>query len=97
LLFANTCVNATTDERPHLRTAIGSLTYINQYVTSKISTWVQELQLLSSFAITQSHAAYSAFTHGLISIWLFITYTIPNVADLSNLLRNVSGTLSFLL
>ena len=58
------------------------LNYITQYVSSKISTWVQELHLLSSFAITQPHAAYSAITHGLISKWLFIARTIPDVDDL---------------
>jgi len=72
LLFDNTCVNITTNGRPHLGAAIGSSTYISQYVSGKISTWIQELHLLSSFAVTQPHAAYSAFTHGLISKWLFI-------------------------
>ena len=38
--------------------------------------------MLSSFAITQPHAAYSAFTHGLVSKWLFVARTIPNVDDL---------------
>ena len=82
ILFANTCVNVTTDGRPHLGAAIGSSSYIAQYVSSKISIWVQELHLLSSFANTQPHAAYSAFTHGLISKWLFIARTIPDVDDL---------------
>jgi len=38
--------------------------------------------LLSSFAITQPHAAYSVFTHGLVSKWLFIAHAIPNIEDL---------------
>jgi len=38
--------------------------------------------LLSSFAITKSHTAYLAFTHGLVSKWLFTGRTIPNVDDL---------------
>ena len=80
MLFANTCVNITADGRPYLGAAIGN--YITQYVSCKISTWVHDLQLLSSFAVTQPHAAYSAFTHGLISKWLFIARTIPNVDDL---------------
>ena len=82
MLFANTCVNITADGRPYLGAAIGSTNYITQYVSCKISTWVHDLQLLSSFAVTQPHAAYSAFTHGLISKWLFIARTIPNVDDL---------------
>ena len=81
-LFPNTCINVTTDGRPHLGLATGSTNYITQYISSKISTWVHELQLLSSFAVTQPHVAYSTFTHGLISKWLFIARTIPNVDDL---------------
>ena len=82
MLFANTCVNITTDGRPHLGAAIGTSNYITQYVSSRISTWFQELHLLSSSAITQPHAAYSAFTHGLISKWLFIAHTILDVDNL---------------
>ena len=81
LLFANTCVNVTTDGRPHLGAAIGSTAFVAQYVSNKITTWISELKLLSSFAITQPHAAYSAFTHGLVSKWLSVARTIPNVDD----------------
>ena len=82
LLFANTCVNVTKDGRPHLGAAIGYTAFVAQYVSNKITTWISELKLLSSFAITQPHAAYSAFTHGLVSKWLFVARTIPNVDDL---------------
>ena len=82
LLFSNTCVNVTKDGRPHLGAAIGSTAFVAQYVSNKITTWISELKLLSSFAITQPHAAYSAFTHGLVSKWLFVARTIPNVDDL---------------
>ena len=34
------------------------------------------------FATTRPHAAYAAFTHGLISKWLFIARTIPDVENL---------------
>ena len=67
LLFANTCVNVTTDGWPHLGAAIGSTAFVAQYISNKITTWIRELKLLSSFAITQPHAAYSAFTPGLVS------------------------------
>ena len=43
-LFADTCVNVTSDGRPHLGAAIGSAAYITQYVSGKITTWVQELK-----------------------------------------------------
>ena len=82
LLYASTCVNVTTDAWPHLGAAIGSTAFVVRYVSNNITTWIRELKLLSSFAIIQSHAAYSAFTHGLVSKWLFIACTIPNVDDL---------------
>jgi len=37
---------------------------------------------LPSFATSQPHVAYAAFTHGLISKWLFIARTIPDVENL---------------
>jgi len=89
LLFADTCVNVTTDERPHLGAAIGSIAYISQYVSSKITGWIQELQLISSFVITQPHTAYFAFTHGLVSKWLFIACTISNIDDLFQSLKSL--------
>jgi len=79
LLFANTCVNITTYKGSHLGAAIGSPTCITQYVSSPLSS---ELQLLFSFAVTQPHTAYFAFTHGLISKWLFVACTIPDIDDL---------------
>ena len=42
------------------------------------------LQLLFLFAVTQPHAAYSASNHGLISLWLFIVRTIPDIDYLFN-------------
>ena len=59
------------------------------------ATWVQELQLLSSIiAVTQPHAAYSAFTHGVTS--KIIACTIPNVDDLFSHLKNALDTPLFL-
>ena len=53
LLFANTGVNITTYGRLHLGAAVGSPTYITWCVSGEVSTWVQELQLLSLFAVIQ--------------------------------------------
>ena len=100
MLFANTCVNVTTGGRPHLGAAIGSTAFVAQYVSNKITTWISELKLLSSFAIAQPHAAYSAFTHGLVSKWLFIARTIPNVDDLfhplEDCIRHTEADLEFI-
>ena len=38
----------------------------------KVEGWVKEVERLSSFAMTQPHAAYAAFTHGLVSRWNYL-------------------------
>ena len=68
-LFADTCVN---DGRPHLGVTIRSPSFVEQYISGKVNSWVAELKVLTSIAITQSHAAFLAFTHGLISKWLLV-------------------------
>ena len=66
-LFSNTCVNITAEGRPYLGAAIGSRSFIEKYVSSEVDSWVTELELLVSFAVTQPHAAFSAFLHDVAS------------------------------
>ena len=40
------------------------------------------IEVLSTFAVTQPHAAYAAFTHGLTSRWTFLARTTPNIGNL---------------
>ena len=51
-LFSNTCVNITAEGRPYLGAAIGSRAFIEDYVSSKVASWVTELEFLASFAVT---------------------------------------------
>ena len=67
---------------------LGLLHYIKDYVSSKVESWVAELKLLASFAITQPRDAFSAFSHGLISRWLFVARTIPDVGHLFQPLKD---------
>jgi len=60
-------------------TAIGSDASVAQCVSNKISTWIRKLKLLLSFV---PHLAYSAFTYALVSKYLFIAQTVPNINDL---------------
>jgi len=53
--------------------AIGTASCITNYVSQKVNL------LLSAITKSQLHAAYSAFTHGVISKWLFIARTIPDI------------------
>ena len=58
--------------------AIGS----RSFIASKVDFCVTELVLLASFAVTQLHAAFSVFSCGVVSKWLFIAQTIPDVGHL---------------
>ena len=49
----------------------------------KVATWIDELERLSSIAITQPHAAFAAFTHGLTSRLTYLARTTPNIEELS--------------
>jgi len=80
-VFSGSNVNITAEGRPYLGAAIGTASYISNYVSQKVNLWIEELTLLSVIAKSQPHAAYSAFTHGIISKWLFIARTIPDVSS----------------
>ena len=43
--------------------------------------WELELTLLSDISVTQPHAAYSAFIHGVFSKWNYLTRCIPDLCD----------------
>ena len=87
-LFSDTCVNVTAEGRPYLGAAIGSRAFIENHVSSKVASWVTELELLTSFAVTQPHAAFSAFSRGVVSKWLFIAWTVPDVGHLDQPLED---------
>ena len=44
--------------------------------------WKAELEVLSSIAETQPHAAYAAATHSLAGKWIYLAQTTPNIATL---------------
>ncbi len=44
-----------------------------------MTEWVNEVDRLSSIAVTQPHAAYAAFTHGLKHKWTYLIRTIPDL------------------
>ena len=80
--FEGTQVVITEEGQKYLGSAIGKQTFIESYVQRKVTTWIDELERLSSIAITQPHAAFAAFTHGLTSRRTYLARTTPNIADL---------------
>ena len=79
--FKDSGVSITPEGRRHLGAAVGTPQFIPAYVEQKVAEWVKEVERLSSIAITQPHAAYAAFTHGLKHKWTYLTRTIPNIND----------------
>ena len=71
LRFGSTGVNITTDGRRLLGAALGTHSFVNDFLERKVHVWTQELLTLSRIAVSQPHAAYSAFTHGLMGKWVF--------------------------
>ena len=88
-VFEETGVSISIDGKRHLGAAIGRQAFVDNYVQRKVSEWVNEIEHLSSIAISQPHAAYTAFTHGLAGKWAYIARTIPNVKELFKPLEEV--------
>ena len=72
-IFNGTNVQITCVGRRYLGGALGTEMFEQQFLETKIGEWVKETAYLAKIAKTQPHAAYAAFTHGLISRW---TYTL---------------------
>ena len=79
-VFAGTGVKITSDGRPYLGAPLGSEEYIASFLTDKVNEWTEEVDLLSSIAASQPHAAHAAFTHGMTSKWNYMSRTVPNIS-----------------
>ena len=90
-LFDGSGITVIADGDRYLGAAIiGTRTYIEQYVKTE---FIDEVKILSAFALTQPHAAYSAFCHGLIGKWTYLARTIPHSSELFIPLENAIRTI----
>ena len=71
-IFKGTSITISTEGKSYLGGAIGSTSFIREFVGRKVQDWVDEIKTLSNIAKTQPHAAYAAFTHGLLSKWNYV-------------------------
>ena len=55
-MFAGTGINITTEGRKHLGAALGSQSYLEQYVGGKVEDWVGEVTRLAELARSQPQA-----------------------------------------
>ena len=90
-MFAGTGIKITTEGRKHLGAALGSRSYLEQYVGSKEEDWVGEVTRLAEFARSQPQASYAAFTFGLRHRW---TYFMRSLPDIENLLQPLERAFS---
>ena len=78
-VFGDTNVKITCEGQPYLGSALGSHSYTSEFVTGKVKQWTNELKSLSNIATSQPHAAFAAYTHGMMSKWSYISRTIPDI------------------
>ena len=80
--FEGTGINITLEGKRYLGAALGTSSFVTSYVQDRVSEWVKEVEKLSTFAVSQPHAAHSAFTHGVTSRRTFLVRTCPDVGHL---------------
>ena len=89
IIFKGTGLSITTEGKRHLGAALGTQSFVKEFVQLKVKNWVQELDRLSNIATTQPHAAYAALTHGLSNKWIYLARTTPDIGDLLQPLEDV--------
>ena len=63
-----------------LGTVVGSNDNKEEFVLAKVSEWVKQLEVLTNFACTEPHAAFSGFIHGLRHRYSYFMRTIPGIS-----------------
>ena len=58
------------------------------YVADQVKTWIEEIRVLAEIALTQPHAVYSAFVHGVMNRWSFGSRIISDVRHLLQTLED---------
>ena len=72
-------INITTEGQKHLGAALGSRSYLEEYVGEKVEDWVNQVTNLVAFASSQPQASYAAFTFGLRHRWTYFLRTLPDI------------------
>ena len=76
-IIAEHNVTITTDGTKYLGTPMGSETFMNESIKQKIAKWIEEIKQLSLIAQSEPQSAFAAFTHSIVSEWLFFLRTVP--------------------
>ena len=73
--FSTTGISICAEGHEYLGSAIGTPSFIEKFIQSKVQSWSEDVIHLAGIASSQPHAAYSAYTHGLASKWNYILRT----------------------
>ena len=69
-----------------------------QFVDEAVTKWVNEINKLSEIALTEPHAAYTAFIHGVRHKYTYMMSTIPNISGKLKVLdKAIDNFITFLL
>ena len=80
-IFKDTNIKISTEGHRHPSSVIGSKQFIENYISSLISQWCEEITELSLIAKTHPQAAYSAFTSGYKHKFTYFMRTIENIEN----------------
>ena len=67
--FKDTSINVTVQGQKHLGAAIGSREYLEEYVSEKVTNWINDIAKLAEFS--QPQACSAAYTFGLKHRWTY--------------------------
>ena len=56
--------------------------HVDTFLRTKVQKWICQLNTLSEIALTEPHAAYCCFVHGLKSTWNYSMRSTPGTGDL---------------
>ena len=76
-MFEGTGLRVTQEGSVHLGIPLGSTEFQNRCIDEKVQEWCEQVKKLAKFAGSQPHAAYSAFSHGIISGWMYFMRMVP--------------------
>ena len=80
-IFAGTAVKIMVEGQRHLGVVVGSKEYKDQYCSSKVFRWTDEIKSQTEIARSQPQAANTAFIKGYQSKFTYLMRTIPNFED----------------
>ena len=78
-LFNDTDIRITSRGRPYLGTPLVPEEFTEEFVTKKVQEWSEQLLELANIATTQPHATFTAFGHGYVHKFTYLSRVTPNI------------------